>query len=802
MRSLRHMSFRLPHCIGFAMRSAFIVGLLINSHGLAATNHELFIVWGPEGHWPGELTVDGGTFQRTNTYSFEHSNNDKLLSADHRRVVWQSFAGGQFDGIHFVVEADTHTVFHLKTPHVEGDFGLADFPADTDREILARGPDHFLIFGRGDPGFGPKRPRSERPIPDPIEGPEPIDAVSLPPGWWLQPSTLSISVSNPFSRDTIVRRVRRGDGRLYLQVDFGAQFRGEAQVDYGDQELDRRTVAGSLWLSLVPRIGRLAIEVNGPDGARIKLSAPTTLVETRGPHLYVNNAPFLVKGTLPRDMNEADAAYLKELGANTLRGWQPPANASPPGFMWIAMVGQGPSHICRESQSPDELHSKVAIYLEHLRRRVPPVLDSEYLLIAQLANEQGGSADPWSDTYVNNSKSCLDDLLAHCCNEVKALNPAAICGYSNNMKGYRAPRFLEVYEHNSFLDLDHSYSPTITTFAEYQGTDSENGWRPWVMSEFGANVYMPEAYRFGPQFPVLEKIHAWNYPHRWRQYLSAGVNGGTSYCLYDYDPEKTKTQVGNGWDEGFSQFGAMTFDRQPKLALWELWHLWRDFEIKPVDSDLQVTYVRDTPTADGVLTLEAPGFERKLAVADFALPESRRVRVEGLPVSFRWRLDYTTNGGLPMVATGAWPRQAEADMFLERLKSRETFPFLRELFDAQVISSEGRTDVSTLREMEREDGIVPVVLRKPNGVAYLTVFDRRRPNEGWYRKGVTVELNLRGSVVQVDPLSGEPNGDPVEVEDVSVGLRFKNLKVPYWPARYTDRAKVPIDFPVYRITPP
>ena len=36
----------------------------------------------------------------------------------------------------------------------------------------------------------------------------------------------------------------------------------------------------------------------------------------------------------------------------------------------------------------------------------------------------------------------------------------------------------------------------------------------------------------------------------------------------------------------FTNFGIMTFDRKPKLACWELWHLWRDFEVKPSEDAL------------------------------------------------------------------------------------------------------------------------------------------------------------------------------------------------------------------------
>ena len=60
-----------------------------------------------------------------------------------------------------------------------------------------------------------------------------------------------------------------------------------------------------------------------------------------------------------------------------------------------------------------------------------------------------------------------------------------------------------------------------------------------------------------------------------------------------------------------------------------------------------------------------------------------------------------------MAATGGWPRQVEVDTFMERLKKRSTFKFLRELFDAEVLTADGKR-VATLAEMERNAIVMAV----------------------------------------------------------------------------------------------
>lgn len=774
-----------------------------------AAKQEIFILWGVLGNWNGQLAVSNGKLNRVLTYSFEENFGDRILRTDETKVYWKSGVNNQFDGLHLFVESGPATSIHIRTPYGERTLEMSDFLLEKDVEIEFEPGKQFLVIGRGDPARGPINLPKTFSLPKIFKSPEPKEPVRLPDSWWRNRLALQVTLDKPVQFAPIVRRVSNHDGRLYLEITIGKDFTGNASFKYGKDDLGLRQVHNSLWVSLEPRIGRLEIEINAPqaDGGvtNFPISTATTLVETRKNKLYVNGEPFLVKGTRPRNLNDADALYLKALGANTLRGAVSSDIAEKYGFMLISLVGKGPPHICEKPLEDSQFQEQVNQYLNGVLGIVDSVVDSPYLLIAQLANEQGGGTDLWNGSYGFNSSGRLDYLLARVYNEVKERCPMALCGYSNNKAGYRAPSFLEVYEHNSYLEKDHRNGdwPPIETFARWQGADQAEGYRPWVMSEWGANVYMPEGYRFGPQFPALEKIHAWNYPNRWNSYLDAGVNGGTNYCLYDYNIELAKSQILGEWDKGFSQFGVMTFDRHPKLALWELWHLWRDFTIEPAEDNkhLKINYVREYSARDCRLTIESAGKKQLFVLNDFISPERREFLLAGVPSSFRWRIDYTTNGGLPMSATGGLPRSIEEADFMERLKPRGTYNFLRELFDATVMTADGRTDITTLADMQREDGVVPVVFKKSNGISYVTVIHRDRPKTGWYHERISVDLALSGTVCAVDELTGKPISRPVEYEQISTGIRLKNLRVPFWPARYTSRSTDKIEFPVYRVTP-
>jgi len=193
--------------------------------------------------------------------------------------------------------------------------------------------------------------------------------------------------------------------------------------------------------------------------------------------------------------------------------------------------------------------------------------------------------------------------------------------------------------------------------------------------------------------------------------------------------------------------------------------------------------------------------EETVKVGDFAPKSERVVTLMRAAPRFRWGMDYTTHGGLSMTSCGAWPASAESEDFLSRLKDRDTHPFLRELFDADVLTADGRSDATTLRNMEREDGIVPVVFRKANGVVYVTALARKKPPAGAYWEGISVDAAFKGRAEAVDEMTGEPTGARVEVEPLPNGLRLRNLRVPYIPAHYGARLQTPVSVPVIRIAP-
>ena len=788
-------------CSGASLMAVIWGACALLAGTAACEDVEMFILWGLRGRWHGHIEIEEGRLIKLEPYSFELQYGDSFNGADDRRASWRSGVLNQFDGIHFTAAVSDATLLRLELLGEAVTLKPNDFPADTEKKVELKGDNRFLILGRGDPARGPKTVPRESELPATSVAPSPRDAVSLPKRWWEAKQEVGIGLPERVKGGVLARRVSNGDSRLYVEIlPSEGTLSGRVAVGYGERRLGERNVDGSLWLSLEPRLDTIDVAITCPGEEGMQLRVPTALVETRGRQLYLNGEPFLVKGTLPRDLNDEDAAYLKSLGANTLRTRQVIPQLAKFGFMALGVIHRGPGHICQKPYPREKFVAEADRYVDTVAKYAPEWVTHPNLLIAQLGNEQAFTMDAWAGRYGHNRYSRLDYLLARCYNAVKPLCPMIPCSYSNNAVGYRAPDFLEVYAHNTYLSTDRGVKwPPLPEFMKWEGCDR----RPFVMSEWGANVYMPELYRFGPIFPVLEKIHMWNYPNRWRTFIDAGACGGTNYCLYDYDLKKARRQVKGEWDKGFSKFGVMTFERQPKLAVWELWHIWRDFEVSPNGADeLSVRYIRDYWARDCKLTVETVAGEKSLVLTDFG-PQSNRVvpMPAGVSSRFRWRIDYSTHGGLPRAATGGHPRQIEVDDFMARLEARDTYRFLKELFDAEVVAADGRADVATLAELEREDGVVPVVFRKPNGVVYLTVFHRRRPMQGWYHDGVTVDVSFRGVVIRVDELSGEPLDLPVSVQQTAVGLRLRDLRVPFLPKGYTARAPERIELPVYRITP-
>jgi hypothetical protein len=780
-------------------------GSLVQAAGagpVSADEAQLFILWGMKDRWDGELQVEGCRLNQAHPFNFNRENGDQFQPLVDGRLSWQSSLKGRFAGVRLFADLTPNAVFVLRTPFGERRLKPGDFPTGAPRIVPIEKKKHFLVLGRGDPAFSSPAVPPPFPLPSLVQTPRPANPIPLPAGWWKNPQPLSVRFSEPTCGEVKARRVSQNDGKLYLQILCPqGPFRGRTVVSYGDAKLAERENPEVLWLSLEPRFGTLLLRLDDPSGQK-EMTVPATLVETRGPKLYVNGEPFLIKGSYANWITDEDAAWLKDVSANTLRINSPIPQLEKYGFMTISIVGRGPSRICRYGVRAEEFPGKVEEYLQNLRKFAGPWMSHPSPLLFQLGNEQVFALDPFTGAVGINMFGRLDYLLARCHGEIKELCPMAVCSYSNHAVGYRAPSFLEVYAHNSYLSKDNSPPwPPLAEFSKWQGCDA----RPFVMSEWGSKNYMPELYRFSPTFPVLEKIQAWNVPNRWKEYLDAGVTGGTEFRLYDLSKKQGEDRLAEGnVDEGWGQFGIMTAERQPKLSMWELWHLYRDFELAPAGdgTGLTVRYRRECWARDCKLTLKAGAKQEVIGLADFA-PNSERVvpLPKGMESRFHWRFDYTTHGGLPMAATGAQPADLEVQDFMERLKARDCYPFLRELFDAEVLPADGRSGVTTLADLEREDGLVTVAFRKPTGVVYVTAFNRIKPQVGWTYTGVSVDLAFSGKVEAVDPRTGEPLQTAVSTERLAKGVRLKNLRVPCLPREYGRRAKESIDLPVYRITP-
>ena len=397
-----------------------------------------------------------------------------------------------------------------------------------------------------------------------------------------------------------------------------------------------------------------------------KLTAPTTLVEIRGRKLFLNGEPLLVKGTLPGDLNDEDAAYVKSLGANTIRTAKI-EYLERYGFMGVVPLHGWPVHFCEKAATDEEFKQILQRGFAERVEAYRPAMANPRLLVLQLANEQVMGVDRAEGRTGRRPFDRLDYMLARCYNAYKPVDPMVPLGYANCAFGYRTPSFLDIYLHNTYLGKDRGWPP-LEEFARFEGCDQ----RPFLHTEFGANVYMPQVHSQGPNTPVMEKLHAWDFPQRWAEFTRAGTIGGINYRLYDGAADVQK-------ERAFSNFGIMTVDRKPKLACWELWHLWRDFEVRQ-DTDngaaaVRVDFRRDYCARDCRLTIEDGGTKESLPLADFSPNSGRNVRVNRLPASFRWQIDYTTHGGLTMVACGAQPRSARRTSSSRGLRIVRRTPF-------------------------------------------------------------------------------------------------------------------------------
>lgn len=764
---------------------------------------EFFVLWGNSGHWDCSLTLENGKFAKAEPYMFL-GKNDRLLSSGATEVKCSTDASGGVDGLHcFTGNISENLVLRFSSNRISQQLVLNELP-DGGFKIFRNKPDEYLIIGKGDPGFGPRN-EIEKEFTDIFKPPVPQSPVALPEDWRESGKSLSIGLSEKPKGEVQIRRCSNNDGNLYLEIYAkGKVLKGAALVKWGEKTLGNVSLDKSLWISLKPYIGTLSVSVGSPAGENI-LSVATTLVEVRKNKLFVNGEPFLVKGTLPGELSPEEAGYLKTLGMNTLRGGTVVKQAEQYGFMVSASIqGGGLKKISDYVQlnNPKEFESDLEQFLDNTLEKGKEALNSPNTLVIQLDNERteiGANpmnnekgADPWSEFLLGEKSEfkILDGTLTKEWNLIKPQAPMLPMGYANESPGYIAPSFLDVYMHNSFLEKDR-YGIPLKDLAHWQGCEN----RPFIHTEYGANRYTPESYHGAKNSPVLEKLHAWNFGELWKIFMDAGTSGGTNYRLFDGDRTNTIS--------GTTNFGLMTFDRQPKLACWELMHIWRDFEVEPLNENgnvLLVSYKRDYWARNCTLKITGDGQEKTVALEDFP-PGSRRV-VE-LPFrakSFHWQLGYSTHSGLATLATGAFPRQLEKDDFVKSLEKRETFNFLKELFDARVITVDGQKAPPTFSEMQRNDGVIAVAFQKPDGTIYLTAFARFRPENGYYLNA-DVNTSFTGSVTAVDEWTGNPVDTKIEWEQTRTGITIKNVVVPIIPGPIGQRSDQPVSLPVFKITP-
>ena len=643
-------------------------------------------------------------------------------------------------------------------------------------------------------------------LPPAVALPVPRKAIALPKDWAERNEPVSIRISERLpAGKLLVRRVGNNDGNLYLEVYCpDGKISGNAEVKIGEEVLSSTNLDGSLWLSLKPKFGRIDIHVLAIDGKE-QLIAPTTLVEVRGQQIFLNGEPFLIKGITGTVGNEEIADYLHTMGLNTLRGKTANAEIEKYGFMGIISLNSinPPAPVAFFRADEDVFMQESRKKLDVVGANSASAIANPYTLILQLGNECSffnASSEPPGVKPVNTHLRRISRMLVDTRNMIKPICPMIPVGYANQDLGYLTPDGIDLYMHNSYYDKDR-YEYPWESFMKWQGCVPPYGpdgkGRPFVNTEFGANIYLPEAYLGGPNNPALEKIHAWNFPNIWDEFMKHGTAGGGIYCLND---------PSNHSDWGCSRFGILTNDRQVKLACWEIGQMWRDFTVEMHGTNLLITFKRDYYARDCRLTITpVNGKPIQMTLDDFSPHSNRTISLKslGLDDGYRWRIDFTTHSGLVNAAAGACPAELEEQDFLSRICERDRAQFVAELFDAEVLTVDGNPAPPTLFEMTDSQGVIPVVMRKPNGVTYLVPISREDPNTdaGQIKEGINLDIAFKGKVERVDDMTGEPLPDVIDAAPTANGLRLTNIKAARIPGNYSRRSQTPFMMPVYRITP-
>jgi len=652
-------------------------------------------------------------------------------------------------------------------------------------------------------------------LPPLVALPVPQNATALPDDWAATNTPVTITLSQPPPGKLLVRRVSNNDGKLYLQI-------------YSPAGKISDTADGSVWLSLKPKIGTLAITIITP-AEKIQLTTPTTLVEIRGRQIFLNNEPFLLKGVSGIPENAEVADYIQTLGINTVRGNVATGNGDQYGYRFMSLASLNSINAPKEIfAAPDAAFWREAQpCIDRIPETSATTIANPRVLIIQMGNERSDEGHAPGISPLSATHRHIAQMLVAARNAIKPLCPMLPIGYANQDLGFQTPDCYDVYMHNSYLDKDR-YQYPWPLFLQWQGClppagpNSEG--RPFINSEFGANRYLPQSYHGGPNNPVLEKLHAWNIPNRWAEFMENGCVGGDIYNLSDNKDLR---------DQGCSRFGILTDDNKTKLACWEVARIWRDFTVEPRGDTLLITNKRDYYARDCRLTLTpVDGNPIHLALEDFPPRTTRAIPLPGSAASlgrentretagthesrgqaarapseaaFHWRLDFTTHSGLANAAAGACPATLEEQDFLARLRTRDTAPFLTELFDAEVLAIDGNPAPPTLFEMTNPQGIIPVILRKRNGVAYLVPISREKipaPHDQ-IKTGITLDIAFKGKVEQVDDLTGQPlpNAAPIDATPTPTGLHLKNIQASRIPGPIGQRSDTPFMMPVYKITP-
>jgi hypothetical protein len=611
----------------------------------------------------------------------------------------------------------------------------------------------------------------------------------------------SIGMEREFVKDGLITyKIRVGNNKSIKKINL--KIYQENNLITSKENLEVNKSDSAFFIKLPGFIGNYKfIFKHNNKTKHFKLNA--TAIECKNGLFFLNGEIFIIKGMnqnfISPEFVNSEALLMKKIGVNTIRtpkeGWREKLGETA-SIMVMPLVGgsYGGNWIKKTRSYQDFLRiSKTKnIGFEKL---VENFSSDPYLLLLLLGNES--ISEPFPLTEKLNIKNGtpwkrIQDWQRMLWKKAKKVDKTILTSYSNNISDYLPPEELEVYSFNSYMYPERYLSRLpFSEFVKSKGFPK----KPYIHTEFGSFAVVPQAYKLGPNHPILEKIHSWNIKNRWLELIRIGTSGGCVYCWKDKANEENNME-----DYGFTNNGILTAKAEKKLGYYTVSEIYRDISIKKIQIKgryyIEIENLRPYNLNDIQLNIFSKGAESSYFFQQIK-PYSK-VHLEYTTKVFdnktKYSFKYTTHQGLLNINEGYLNKEWENQLKLKELEMRPHGKLLGDLLTSEVCDINGRCNFTNISDLEVNDVCVPC-FRLRTGEIIFTAFGRKS------ERTISVKLKYKGKPYLIDTdgnIISEYKKKYILTEN---GVEIYDLNAPYLPYNVKKRSKKLMDFQLIKLEP-